>query len=213
MSSNRQKQLTLLAFFLIPIASLFAGGNNDEAGSGQDAGISSRAAIGHIDAASTGPLYEGDGGAGIRLAVLEPEAMGLTPMETYLPVYVQGLLNNNLGKYSAMTLTERQNLNQILKEKNMTANGNFSETDYIAIGNLTNTQYILLGAIQKIPGNQFSVQLAITDLSNRRTQSRVYEKQPGRSAAGWNVYKSGDGRPARPNGRTNYGRRKTTACG
>jgi hypothetical protein len=161
MNSTKQKQLPLLVLFLFLAGGLFARGNNDGAGSGQDTGISSRAAIGRVDASP--PLFEGGGGKDIRLAVLEPKALGLTQEEAYLPVYVQGLLNNNLGKYSAMTLTERQFLNEILEEKNMAANGNFSDTDYISIGNLTNAQYILLGVIQKIPGNQFSVQLAITD--------------------------------------------------
>jgi hypothetical protein len=157
-------KLVLPLFFLFLATGLFARGNMDV--SGQDAGISSRAAIGRMDAAIAGPLFEGNGGKGIRLAVLAPEGQGLTLEEMYLPVYVQGLLNNNFGKYSAISLIDRQNLNQILKEQNIAANGNFSDKDYTSIGNLTNAQYILVGTIQKIPGNQFSVQLAITNLSN-----------------------------------------------
>ncbi|MDR3171548.1 MAG: CsgG/HfaB family protein [Treponema sp.] len=169
------KKYGFLVAFLVTAALVCAGGNGEEARKAgdsasaevaQEAQISARAAIGRMDAALGGPLFEGDGGAGIRLAVLEPGAQGLAPEETYLPVYVQGLLNNNFGKYSAIALIDRQNLNRILAEQNIAANGRFSDNDYVTIGNLTNIQYILVGTIQKIPNNQFSLQLVITDLKS-----------------------------------------------
>jgi hypothetical protein len=113
---------------------------------------------------TSGPLFEGDGGADIRLAVLAPEGQGLATDEAYLPVYVQGLLNNNFGKASAMTLIDRQYLDKIIAEQDIAANGRYSDDDFISIGNLTNVQYILAGTIQKLPNNEFALQLAITDL-------------------------------------------------
>ncbi|MDR1216529.1 MAG: DUF1566 domain-containing protein [Treponema sp.] len=136
---------------------LFAGGGKD----GGEAEISARAAIGRLE--NIGPLFEGDGGKDIRLAVLEPKGQGLSEDKAYLPVYVQGLLNNNFSKYSAITLFDRQNLNRILSEQDIALNGRFSDEDFVSISKLINVQYLLVGTLQKMQGNQYSVQLAVTD--------------------------------------------------
>jgi hypothetical protein len=109
-------------------------------------------------------MYTGDGGRNIRLAVLAPETQGDIP--AYLPVYIQGLLNNNFGRYSAINLVDRQNLDRIISEQNIAANGNYSDNDFIRIGNLINTQYFLFGTIQRLSGERYTVQLSITDSSN-----------------------------------------------
>jgi len=131
-------------------------------GSGQGGTvISARGALGRVEAAPSGPLYAGDGGRNLRLAVLAPETQGDVPV--YLPVYVQGLLNNNFGKYSAINLIDRQNLDRIISEQNIAANGNYSDNDFIRIGNLTNAQYFMFGTIQRLSGERYVVQLSITD--------------------------------------------------
>jgi WD40 repeat protein len=108
-------------------------------------------------------MYTGDGGNNIRLAILAPDIQGDVP--GYLPIYIQGLLNNNIGKFSAISLIDRQNLNKIITEQNLSASGRFSDTDFINIGNLTNAQYFLFGTIQKLSENRYSLQLAITEAS------------------------------------------------
>jgi hypothetical protein len=128
-----------------------------------DVEISSMAALGRLDEALAGPLYEGDGGRGIRLAALAPELRSADPADSWLPVYVQGLLHSGFRKYSAMTLIDRQNLNQILAEQDLAAGGRFSDSDFIKIGGLTNAQYFLTGTVQKLPGGEFVVNLSITD--------------------------------------------------
>ena len=125
------------------------------------AGISARGAVGRLEEAFSGPLFEGDGGKEMRLAVLAPEVQGDIP--AYLPVYIQGLLNNNFKRYSAINLIDRQNLDRIISEQDITANRRFSDKDFITIGNLTNAQYFLIGTIQKLPGERYSLQLSITD--------------------------------------------------
>ena len=160
-----KKPISLLALGLI--ASFFAAcastglvpGNVMPLGSGTD--ISAQGALGGIEAVSQGPLFTGDGGQDIRLAVLAPEIQGEVP--AYLPVYVQGLLNNNFRKYSAIDLIDRQNLDRIIKEQDMAASGRFSDQDFIAIGNLANARYLLLGTIQKISGERYSLQLSISE--------------------------------------------------
>jgi formylglycine-generating enzyme required for sulfatase activity len=149
--------LALLTIVLLTTCSTTSGATGG-ALSLEDARISALGAIGRMEAAS---LYEGNGGADIRLAVLAPETQGDVP--GYLPVYVQGLLNNNLKRYSAITLIDRQNLDRIITEQDLGTNGRFSDQDFISIGDLTNTRYFLFGTIQKLSGERYSLQLSITD--------------------------------------------------
>jgi len=125
--------------------------------------ISAQGALGRVEAAPQGPLYAGDGGRDIKLAILAPEIQGAVP--DYLPVYIQGLLNNDFSRYSAIGLIDRQNLDRIILEQDMAASGRFSDEDFVTIGNLTNTQYFLFGTIQKLSGERYALQLAITDSS------------------------------------------------
>jgi hypothetical protein len=142
-------------------------GGDDEGGMG----ISARGGIGRREAAPSGPMYSGDGGGNIRLAILAPEVQGDVP--DYLPLYIQGLLNNNMNKFSAVNLIDRQNLDRIIAEQNLAANGRFSDKDFVNIGNLTNAQYFLFGTIQRLSGNRYSLQLSVTEASTgvRRASS------------------------------------------
>jgi hypothetical protein len=92
-SMGLKKAILLTLMILMAVASAFAGGNRDSSGAAPEEESSARGAIGRVEAVSSGPMFEGDGGKKIRLAVLAPEAQGTVP--EYLPVYVQGLLNNN----------------------------------------------------------------------------------------------------------------------
>jgi formylglycine-generating enzyme required for sulfatase activity len=128
-----------------------------------EAGISARGAVGRLDALS-GPLWTGEGGKDIRLAVLAPEAMGGAP--GYLPMYIQGLLNSNLKRHSAMTLIDRQNLDRIIAEQKLSASGLYSDKDLVNIGKLTNAQYVLAGSLQKLSGSAYALQLSVTEVSS-----------------------------------------------
>jgi hypothetical protein len=131
--------------------------------SDEDFMISTRGAIGRIETAADVPLFSGNGGSNILLAILAPEIQGNVP--TYLPLYIQGLLNNNFRKFSGITLIDRQNLDTIISEQDIAANGRYSEEDFITIGNLTNAEYYLIGIIQKLSGERYSLQLSITHSS------------------------------------------------
>ena len=120
-----------------------------------------RGAIGRLDAAVSGPMFTGDGGGDIRLAILAPEVDGDVP--GYLPFYIQGLLNNNFNRFSAITLVDRQNLDRIIADQNLTATERFSDQDFISIGRVANAQYLLLGTIQRLSENRYSLQLRITE--------------------------------------------------
>jgi WD40 repeat protein len=122
-----------------------------------------KGSIGRREIAPVGPMYTGNGGSNIRLAVLAPEVQGNIP--DYLPLYIQGLLNNNIKKFSAVNLIDRQNLNKIIAEQNIAASGRFSDKDFINIGDLTNAQFFLFGTIQRLSGNRYSLQLSVTEAS------------------------------------------------
>jgi len=143
---------------------LFSGGNSEKSSSLDGLDITARGAIGRLEAAASSPMWTGDGGRNIRLAVLAPEVQGDVP--SYLPIYIQGLLNNNLGRFSAINLIDRQNLNRIISEQNIAASGRFSDRDFVRIGNLANAQFFLFGTIQRISGNRFSLQLSVTEASS-----------------------------------------------
>jgi adhesin HecA-like repeat protein len=151
-----------------------------DGGTLKDAEISAMAALGQMDETLSGPLFEGNGGSGIRLAVLEPEMRGADTADAWLPVYVQGLLHSTFRKYSAMTLIDRQNLSRILAEQDLAANNRFSGEDFISIGNLTNAEYFLTGTVQKLPAGDFSVSLSITGAGSG--ESRASFMQTGNAA-------------------------------
>jgi len=75
------------------------------------------------------------------------------------------LLNNNFGKFSAISLIDRQNLDKIIVEQDIAANGRFSDQDFISIGNLANAQYYLFGTIQRLSGERYALQLSVTEVS------------------------------------------------
>jgi tetratricopeptide (TPR) repeat protein len=158
---NPAANKTIFNFVCLPLLLLLS---CTTPGSVDWADISARGAIGQVAETVSGPLYEGDGGAGISLAVLTPEVLGEAP--SYLPVYVQGILNNNFRKYSRITLIDRQNLEQIIKEQDLAAGGRFSESDFVSIGNLTNARYILIGTIQQLSGNLYSLKLTVTEAAS-----------------------------------------------
>jgi len=154
-----------IILFTIITFQAYSGGSSDASASSVDnLEITARGAIGRLEAAGTGPLWTGDGGKNIRLAILAPEVHGEVP--GYLPIYIQGLLNNNFGKFSAVNLIDRQNLDRIISEQNIAGSGRFSERDFVRIGNLANAQYFLFGTIQRLSGNRFSLQLSVTEASS-----------------------------------------------
>ncbi|GHU93078.1 hypothetical protein FACS189479_03790 [Spirochaetia bacterium] len=113
---------------------------------------------------AAGTYFTGDGARNTRLAVAAPAGKGLAADEAWLPLYVQGMLTGNFNKYSAMTIIDRQNMDKVLDEQELSLSGLYSNDDFIRIGNLTNAQYILAGSIEKTQGEQFSVQWSITTL-------------------------------------------------
>ncbi|MDR3019446.1 MAG: leucine-rich repeat protein [Treponema sp.] len=112
--------------------------------------------------AQSNPFFEGTGGSGIRIAVLQPTGINIPEQEQWLLRLVQSTLTGDFNRYSAMTVIDRQNLETILGEQNQSLSGNYSERDFISIGNLTNARHILAGTLTKT-GSGFLLELSVSD--------------------------------------------------
>jgi hypothetical protein len=108
-------------------------------------------------------FYEGDGGKGMTLAVLQPGYTGANSKDSWIPIYVQGILTGNFNIFSNISVLDRQNVEKIISEQEFAASGYFSDDDYISISNLTSAQYILLGTLNHISALEVSIQLSISD--------------------------------------------------
>jgi len=108
------------------------------------------------------PYWTGDGGKGMRLAVLEPTGSGLPTQEQWVLSQVQGSITADFNRFSAITIIDRQNLEKILAEQTQSLSGNYSEQDYVRLGNLTSARLILTGTIRKT-ANNYMLELAVTD--------------------------------------------------
>jgi len=109
--------------------------------------------------------YTGDGGRGIRIAVLEPVGKGLSADEQWMISLVQGSITGDLSKFSAMTVIDRQNLEKVFAEWKEAMSGNYSDENLVKIGNLTSASHILTGSISKT-ASAFMLELAVTDIQS-----------------------------------------------
>ena len=100
-----------------------------------------------VSSAPATRFYTGDGGRGIRLAVLVPTAANLASDQNYLPTMVQGELVTNLSSYSAISVLDRLRLETVLKE---TESGIYkNEEDFGRLGEIANVDYVLTGSITR----------------------------------------------------------------
>jgi len=109
------------------------------------------------------PYFIGTGGKGMKLAVLEPTANGLSDDEQkWMTSTIQSSITGDFNRFSDMTVIDRQNFEKILEEQTLSLTGYFSDSDYLRIGNLINTQYILTGSVTKTP-SAYMLELSVTD--------------------------------------------------
>ena len=112
------------------------------------------------------PLYEMSySGAGIRLAVLQPEGINLGERDLYLPDLIQGSLSEDFSEYSAMTLISRKDLDMLAEELNIAESGYYSRNDFNAIGQRTNAQYLLSGTLASAAEREYSLALTISHIA------------------------------------------------
>jgi hypothetical protein len=113
------------------------------------------------------PYYTGDGGEGKSVAILAPKAVGLDSDQNYLPSLVQGELVSNFSGYSAMSVLDRQRLDEQYAEL---LSGYYDEDAEagLDLGHLPPTDYILSGTITKT-STGYNLQIAITKTADKIT--------------------------------------------
>lgn len=120
--------------------------------------------------------WVGDGGIGIRVTVAEPAGMGLSPQEELLLPLIQSTVIGVFDRFSAMTVFDRQNLENIIVEQELALSGHFSDYDFIRIGHLTNARLVVFGSITVIAGNYW-VELAVTDVETGERRASYPPRQ------------------------------------
>jgi hypothetical protein len=62
------------------------------------------------------PFYIGDSGKGISIAILVPKATGLTEDQGHIPSLIQGEFVSKFSSYSALSVMDRENLDNVYGE-------------------------------------------------------------------------------------------------
>jgi len=115
--------------------------------------------------AQTSTYWTGDGGKGKSLAILAPKATGLNENLNYLPSLVQGEFVSNFTGYSAISILDRQRLDEVYAEQ---LSGYYDDNAGLDLGHLKETDYIMTGEITRtITG--YALQISITKTSDKIT--------------------------------------------
>jgi len=158
---KQQKYLIFICLFLFPISLCWTQIGN------KDIKTQKQPSVPDLSASSPLPTiyWNGDGGKGIKIAVLEPSSKGLSENERWMTSMVQSSITGDFQRFSAMTIIDRQNLEKILGEQKQSLSGNYSDAEYISIGKLTNARLILAGSITKT-ASSYILELAVTDVES-----------------------------------------------
>jgi TolB-like protein len=112
----------------------------------------------------SGTPFEGDGGKGITIAVLEPTGIDLPSDEKkWMTLIIQSSITGDFHKFSAMTIIDRQNLEKILDEQTQSMSGDYTEENYVRIGQIVNAKYILAGSVVRTT-NAYMIEFSVTDV-------------------------------------------------
>jgi hypothetical protein len=110
--------------------------------------------------------YSGGGGKGLSLAILTPEASGLSANEAYLATLVQGVLVEDFSKFSDMDVLDRQNLDKIIMEGESGAYP--ADSGFARFGELSPTQYVLSGSLAKTSLG-YQLRMTVSDSKTAKT--------------------------------------------
>jgi hypothetical protein len=113
------------------------------------------------------PFYTGSGGKGISLAILAPKGTGLVENQNYLPALVQGELVSNFSGYSAISVLDRESLDEQYAELLSGYYDDNAETGN-DLGHLTPTEYLMSGSITKT-ATGYALQIRITKTADKMT--------------------------------------------
>jgi len=113
----------------------------------------------------SGPLFTGDGGKGKSIAILAPKGNGLAANQAYLPALVQGEFVSNFSSYSAISVLDRQKLDEVYAEQ---LSGYYSDYAGLDLGHLQETDYIQTGSITRT-ATGYALQIQIIKTAGKMT--------------------------------------------
>jgi hypothetical protein len=113
------------------------------------------------------PFYTGSGGKDISLAILAPKTTGLTKDRDYISALVQGEFVSTFSRYSALSVMDRENLDNVYGEL---LSGYYDDSDEagLDLGHLTSTDYLMNGRITKT-ATGYALQMQITKTADKMT--------------------------------------------
>jgi len=116
---------------------------------------------------SASPYFTGDGGKNISIAILTPKAGGLAENQGYLPTLVQGEFVSNFSSYSAISILDRERLDNQYAEL---LSGYYDDNakEGLDLGHLTPTTHIMGGSITRT-STGYALQMQITKSFDKMT--------------------------------------------
>jgi len=117
------------------------------------------------EAASQPVNWSGDGGKGMSIAILAPKATGIEENQSYLPALVQGEFVSNFSGFSAISVLDRERLEDQYSE--LLDSGYYSDSVGLDLGHLTTT-HIMGGSITRT-ATGYALQMQITKTSDKMT--------------------------------------------
>jgi hypothetical protein len=117
--------------------------------------------------APANPFFSGDGGKGLSIAILAPQAKGIAGTPDYLPALVQGEFVSNFSGYSAISVLDRQRLDDQYKEL---LSGYYDDKAEAGadLGHLSPTTHIMGGSITRT-ATGYALQMQITKTADKTT--------------------------------------------
>jgi hypothetical protein len=152
---------SIVGFFLLLSIPCWAGGNKDKK-------TESQTKTEQQTVQQPASLYwTGDGGKGMSIAILTPKTTGLAQNQGYLPSLVQGEFVSNFSGYSAISVLDRERLDDQYAEL---LSGYYDDNTEagLDLGHLTPTTYIMGGNITRT-ATGYALQMQITKTADKMT--------------------------------------------
>jgi len=113
------------------------------------------------------PYFTGTGGKGMSIAILAPRTTGFAANQSYLPALVQGEFVSNFSGFSAISVLDRQRLEDQYAEL---LSGYYDDNAQagLDLGHLTPTTHIMGGNITKT-ATGYALQIQITKTADKMT--------------------------------------------
>ena len=131
-------------------------------------GIPALALIFAFNAAAPAQNWSGDGGKGMSITILAPEASGLAEAQSYIPALVQGEIVSNFSGYSAIEVLDWEQRDALLvRLLSGSYSDSVSEKAAQEIGNAVPTTHFMQGNITKT-GTGYNLRVNVTKAADKK---------------------------------------------